>query len=58
MLPRNERLHNVVGEPLSPLARGVTVEQHHAQYFECVRKLYRKHAKECYCSKQPKLEVW
>ena len=71
LLPRNERLHVVVGEPLAPPARfagGGTkpskadVDAHHAAYCACVQALYARFARECYAVKEgdptPELKLW
>jgi hypothetical protein len=58
LLPRNRRLHVVVGAPLPPAEKGVTLEQHHKRYVTLVQQLYRAHAHECYGKEQPELQVW
>ena len=71
LLPRNARLHVVVGEPLAPPARFASggtkptkadVDAHHAAYCAHVQKLYARFARECYAVKAgaptPELQLW
>ena len=63
LLPRNERLHTVVGAPLRAPPGAPADEKHidelHRRYVAALRELYERH-KEAYYGREapPELEIW